>query len=191
MRSITTYLTSILMTSQFAVTLSCFSQLGLLVSMVPPASATTIAYDGHNLAADTQYTMGTQKGKVVKIYRVKDVYIACAGAVSNVQPFIHWYEDGHDPAKYPKLRNFIGYVLTKDGLYCYEEANGHPMKETAPCAIGSGAKAAIGGMKAGADARRAVQIAEEIDLYTGGEITSVSIDDLNTPVLVGRAQRTR
>jgi ATP-dependent protease HslVU (ClpYQ) peptidase subunit len=43
-----------------------------------------------------------------------------------------------------------------------------------PFAIGTGRTAALGAMKAGATARQAVEIAAQIDVYTGGKITSYS-----------------
>jgi ATP-dependent protease HslVU (ClpYQ) peptidase subunit len=45
-------------------------------------------------------------------------------------------------------------------------------------AIGSGAAVALGAMAYGATAREAVRIAIEFDVYSGGEIQEVRLDDL-------------
>lgn len=53
------------------------------------------------------------------------------------------------------------------------------LNTTKEMAIGSGEIPALAAMKAGADSRRAVQIAAELDLYTGGEIhTRFLIDQM-------------
>lgn len=169
--------------ANFSITTQSFYKVGVVValmSMMPPVQATTVAFDGKTMSADSQWTAGTIKGPCYKITKVPGAYIACAGRLAYAPGFCKWYSEGHKPELYPKMKDgFEAFVLTKDGLYDYEEDSPYGRKDIAPCAMGTGSKAALGAMKAGADSAKSISIASEIDLYTGGKVTTVSIEDVD------------
>jgi ATP-dependent protease HslVU (ClpYQ) peptidase subunit len=152
--------------------------LSALLTTISPAMATTIAYDGLSIAADSQATAGTRKHATQKLIRCGNAFVACAGACDQGELFKAWYQSGADPDKYPKkLDDFVGIVVTQLGAFIYwDKPVAVPI--SAPYAIGSGAKAAEGAMRAGASAHKAVEIASLIDLYTGGQIDCHSVTEL-------------
>lgn len=152
--------------------------LALLMS-ISPAHCTTIAFDGRLLAADSQITAGGSKYlQSVKIVRIGRAFVAAAGEMTQITRFRDWYEHGHDPRNYPKkLDEFTAIVVTPLGVTQYWDV-GYGVPVPTPCAIGTGADAARGAMMAGVDAKRAVQIATRIDLYSGEPVIVHSIDEL-------------
>lgn len=146
---------------------------------------TTIAFDGNSISYDSQSTIGGNKDYTInKIIEGLDFFIGCAGYEFQIDllrrgllkkgtTFKSLVSDGIP--LYPTLDDNLNLLLI--GKYEYTDsyyicAGGrwflrNPKKEAA---IGSGGFLALSAMMAGADSRRAVQIAAELDLYTGGEI---------------------
>lgn len=137
------------------------------------------------MAADMQATAdGGHKLKHRKVRRVKhdgqEVLIATAGDVEASEAFYLWYIDQENHRKglkldgetkdthYPGTANFHALALYQDGSLLWYGPRGYPMevKETY-FGIGSGADFALGAMFAGADIRKAVQIATRLDANTG------------------------
>lgn len=153
---------------------------------------TTIAYRGGILAADSLETLCTEAGGArkfhcEKIYRKKlpdgsTAIIACAGESSPALLFLDWYGTKKKPLKVliDAVADFTCLVLTKAGLFEYD-AYCRPlpvMLEPYPFyAIGSGAKAALGAMHAGADAATAVEIACRVDTYSAPPVVTMRLDD--------------
>lgn len=145
---------------------------------------TTIAYRDGVIAADSCVSLQTEAGgarkfRCEKLYRkqVKGprgksewIVIGLAGESAPGLVFLDWY--GTDKEKPTDLiegsADFTALILTKRGLF---EADAYCRPEKILnrfYAVGSGAKAAMGAMYAGATAKRAVQIAAKIDPYTAG-----------------------
>ncbi len=147
----------------------------LVVLGSPSSCATTIAFDGKALAADSQSSAitGFKVTGRKKIVKINECLIGSAGYVSDIKKFQEWFTDPCQ--RKPRLESFSAIVVMPGGdAYEYDESCiGNEIK--APFAIGSGAKAALAAMKAGAGARRAVEIASEVDIYTGGEIVEFPV----------------
>lgn len=152
---------------------------------------TTIAYRDGVLAADSRLTYstaggGSRKHSCTKLYRKTisekrrtfDVIIATAGESSPALVFMDWYGSGQP---IPDILRDLGgdfscLILRPDGLF---EADVYcrPDKILEPFyAIGSGAKEALTAMHCGKSAIEAVRKAALVDPYTGGRITSMSLE---------------
>jgi len=139
----------------------------LFFSTIGDASATTIAWDGNNFACDSQITCDSIKEQAAtcKITWINGDLVGAAGEVRQIQLFKRWYANQSRP--YPKLDDeFNALVLTPRGAFIYDNKLPRRLVK-APYAIGSGKQIALGAMKAGVTAFKAVDIATETDLYTG------------------------
>jgi len=136
-----------------------------------PAEATTVAWDGEHLAADSQSTAGDLKWfDCDKIKRVNDAWIGNAGLVWKSRLFCKWYEKQEGPP--PDMEECSAIVVT--GQKCmYYHGNNKPVRKHPPFAIGTGSEFAMGAMVAGCDARDAAAIASQLDENTGGKIVCV------------------
>lgn len=149
---------------------------------------TTLAYDGRYLAADSQVTTGDIKLTSRKMFEIKNpegvrlVVCGCGG----------W---GHIHAATAALAE--GKKLPKGdyGMLVWTEGEGvselcgrtrYPADCYDQLALGSGAQAALGAMKAGATAGEAVAIAASIDISTG---LPVIVFDTRTGKFVESAPR--
>lgn len=139
-----------------------------LVLSIGPSWGTTIAWDGKVLAGDSQVTQGETKSFSPKIVRINADIIGCAGTCKDIEKFYQWYGNRSRPK--PHLSSMDALVVVKGQCYYYDE-DLERISVCAPYAIGSGKEAALGAMKAGASSQKAVEIAREIDLYTGGPVT--------------------
>jgi hypothetical protein len=143
------------------------------------------------MAADSCVSLETEAGgarkfKCEKLFRKtigkgrskKQVILALSGESSPGLLFLDWYGSGvKDPPSQliDGDADFSALILTDDGLfeadaYCRPERIIEPFY-----AIGSGAKAALGAMHAGASARRAVEIACRIDPYSTPPIVTMRL----------------
>lgn len=133
---------------------------------------TTIAADAKRglMACDSMTSTGDAWWPSTKVYRVGDALIGGAGEVAAIRSFVQWYADGQRTPK-PKIADtFCALELSKDGVF-YWAANLQPsLIERGFHAIGSGGNAALGAMLAGANVKRAVEIATQVDTGSGGEV---------------------
>lgn len=154
---------------------------------------TTIAYRDGILAADSCETSededaGTCTAGCEKLFRVGPFIVALQGESTPGLVWLNWFHLEWDNAREPELQlvpqeltdrfldnkaDFTAVVLTKNrGLWIYDEW-GTPAQITAPYyAVGSGMKAALGAMHAGAGAVAAVEAACAHDPYTSGPVHS-------------------
>jgi hypothetical protein len=133
---------------------------------------TTICADAKRgmMACDSMTSTSDSWWPSTKVYRAGDALIGGAGEAASVRQFVTWYADGQRLPR-PKIAdNFCALVLSKEGL-SYWASNLVPEPiERGFHAIGSGGNAALGAMLAGANAKRAVEIACEVDTSSGGEV---------------------
>ncbi|NKX37344.1 peptidase S14 [Rhodobacteraceae bacterium R_SAG4] len=146
---------------------------------------TTIVYRDGYIAADTRaYSGGSQPmGQKQKINRVQfsDGTLVSFG-ISTPHPGLSeeirdWFASEKSGDAEPNLngRGFDCIEVRSDGsVYFYNDS----FIPTGPLAgdyfaIGSGAEYALGAMAMGADAARAVQVAAEFDVWTGGVVQHV------------------
>jgi ATP-dependent protease HslVU (ClpYQ) peptidase subunit len=156
-----------------------------VISLFSPVLATTICWDGHTLAADSQRTKGTEKMLGVnKIHRCENrkAWVACAGSVDAIESFIDWY----DKAPSMPSKTAMSFVLWQCDIECiivhddgiceaHNTIDRSINEALGPIAVGSGEAFAQGAMAAGATAEQAIAIVEKLDIFTGGPIKSVLI----------------
>lgn len=133
---------------------------------------TTIAADAKRgcMACDSMTSTADSWWPSTKVHRSGDALIGGAGEVASIRQFVKWYADGQRLPK-PKISdNFCALVLNGEGLF-YWASNLVPEPiERGFHAIGSGGNAALGALLAGANVKRAVEIACLVDASSGGEI---------------------
>jgi len=133
---------------------------------------TTIAADAKRglMAADSMTSTSDSWWPSTKVHRAGDALIGGAGEAAVIRQFVAWYSDGQRLPK-PRLSDtFCALVLNPDGLF-YWASNLVPEPiERGYHAIGSGGNAALGAMLAGANVKKAVEIATQVDTGSGGEV---------------------
>lgn len=147
----------------------------MLATIGSPCVATTIATDGFSMAADTQGTRGyTKLFHHKKLERIDGFVVGCAGNVVDIKKFKAWFKNRSQGK--PKLKSMSALVMDKNCVWLYDESC-IPEAVFPPYAIGTGSRPALGAMKAGANAERAVRISTEIDLFTGGDVDVMKPED--------------
>lgn len=133
-----------------------------------------ICWDGKTMAADRQCTMGGENPiEVCKLRKINGDIVGATGGGSAAEEMFAWYESGHRKEDWPKIQDdkdkasYLFVVTVAGRLIRYEHGPTPYEVFTVPVAFGSGADAAWGAMLAGADARRAVEIASIVDIYCG------------------------
>lgn len=139
---------------------------------------TTIACDGKIMVADGQVTNGStvSAARFEKLVRCKDGSIVgvagCAASMSNMVQYLDQEVDKLDVHE-----DCCALLLRPNGKLFYVDEKGRQFEYPVPAAIGSGADIALGAMLAGVDAFDAVVVACERDVFSGGEISMLGLDD--------------
>lgn len=129
---------------------------------------TTVAWDGKQLAVDSQATAGDS----IDHYRNKMIFLkngsaaACAGLTSDSVKFKRVMNQGGDV----KLSENFEAIVAKNGKAEYFDDSLIPRKLKPPYAIGSGWKWATAAMDHGRTAVEAVKYASKKDTQTGGRV---------------------
>lgn len=152
---------------------------------------TTIAFDGITLACDSAWTLNdTFTSSKTKLIRLPTgALYAAAGHIDDRDlvallrdtPCSYQMPDGAAlDAITSDLRALVIFpsgdvwLIDTGGEYC------GAMPIHSPCvAIGSGANIALGAMDAGADAKRAIEIACNRDAYTRGPVHTMTLGESN------------
>lgn len=131
---------------------------------------TTIACDGKTMASDSRQ-IGSYIDPVtaVKIREFNNCLIGNAGDPAILGTFIHWLREGCDKSKKPDIQE-NEFLMLKDGEIYHYSKELNPIPVGNPAAIGSGAKFAMTAMLCGKTPTEAVEIACQLDPYSGGEI---------------------
>jgi hypothetical protein len=142
---------------------------------------TTIATDGVTIASDSQRVVGSERVDLcTKKIIVRDNRIFAFTGVLNVfAPAIEWFEAGRAPEKAPKTDAHDSWcliVIDGDGLRTYGNGNLYGESYSYPQAFGSGQQYALAAMKAGATPAEAVEIAKDLDVFSGGAVRVVEIE---------------
>lgn len=104
-----------------------------------------------------------------KVVRIGDDLIGFAGWATEGERWLAWYKSGQNgPA--PKVANATALILGPSGLRLLDSTGGLTLVKRGYFGIGSGGIAATGAFKAGADPKKAVQIACDIDPNSGGAV---------------------
>lgn len=132
---------------------------------------TTILADAKKgvMVCDSKATFGDSWFPITKVFRVNEELIGFAGSPSEGSRWLDWYTTGQR-GKMPSIENTTPMILSSEGVRLVESSGRFVDIERGYQAIGSGDKAALGAFMAGADARKAVEIACQIDAGSGGQI---------------------
>ena len=149
---------------------------------------TTIAYRDGTIAADSCVSLedegsGDWQGRCVKLFKFPDMIVGLQGESTPGMVFLDWLRGGKRNRRLEDRivasgASFEAVVLTRKGLFTYDHWCRPELCTTEFYAVGSGVKAALGAMHAGASARKAVEIACAIDPYTKPPVMSFYITQL-------------
>lgn len=116
-----------------------------------------------------------------KLFRKGDAIIGTAGSHILGEVFIKWYGTKKKKPNFGPKADFEALVVTKDGLYHYDEdlSGGKVNREW--FAIGSGSFAALGALYAGKTPEEAVEIACQVDPYSGLPLQILKLVATSTP----------
>ena len=137
---------------------------------------TTIAWDGKTVAADRLATRGGNlRSDVSKLHVSIEWVYGGAGQLDATLEIAHWLLTGASPDARPTLEEGGAYGLAirrSDGR-CFRVEGKRPVlcevRETFT-ACGSGRDFAIAAMALGKNARDAVKLAAQFDIFTGGGV---------------------
>ena len=154
---------------------------------------TCIAYRHGVLAADRAVTSnGSRLYDVCKVSRRADgALIAVAGSMGEAVAMKRWLLDGaNGQAPTHRENNGTEAVLVLPSGDVYEWESGVMIGPIFPAAgrdffaWGSGAPAALGAMMMGASAKKAVEVASQVNLYTSAAVDCVSLEPIPLDVAV-------
>ena len=150
---------------------------------------TVIAYDGRFVAADRWIVNGHGMTSIThKIEVWESEVLATSGAADHGEALVIWYKDGKKPAAFP-VPHAGGNSSEDNGSYLYVFRRGAPVQvfQTWPSPIlfdatefaaGSGGDVARTAMHLGRDAREAAKVANELNIYCGGGVDYIDLDEL-------------
>jgi ATP-dependent protease HslVU (ClpYQ) peptidase subunit len=145
---------------------------------------TVIASDGIHIAADGLTVSGDEPMQydAQKIFVRHGRIYAISGAGAMAESLIAWHAAGADPKDVPPTfpgGSGWGMLVISgwpDTVYEFFQSEcPYPSRCPAVFTIGSGCDYALGAMKAGASAHRAVEIAAECSVRVGGRLQVVNI----------------
>lgn len=142
---------------------------------------TTIVFDGLTFCSDSQVTrdhiiVGDNYTKVFKFRREDGaiVIVGAAGSAADCDQFKRWVESDYSPSEaHWEAEEVSGLIVVdKNGELEVLEYSGTslPFRAQVPCAVGSGGDLALAAMLAGADAKKAVKVASQLDVFTNDKI---------------------
>jgi hypothetical protein len=150
---------------------------------------TTVAYKDGVMVSDRQLTRGDEAARGgSKIFRTQEFLVGMSGAMVSVLPFKSFLYE-HENAvgtpeglwefweELPDFGEWDAIIVDRRGII-YSSCDGPPIRLDAKFeTIGSGASYAMGAMACGVSAERAVVIASEYDIGSGGGIEAVYLDE--------------
>jgi len=143
---------------------------------------TTIAWDGHTLAADKRACNGSMIFVVTKLFRVRGCLLAAAGDFDRIHEMVAWFESGAIAEKLPPFqRDNTDYVslmvIQPDKTILKFDRGPAPYKIESPFhAMGSGRDFALAAMHLGKTASEAVMVSSVFDTGTGNGIDTLTLE---------------
>ncbi len=134
---------------------------------------TTIAADARTgvMVCDSKTSVDQVWYPSTKVERWGAELVGCAGSDDATQRWKRWYQGGKRGAR-PKCPDFCALILRDSGVWYVYDGGFETWIERGFHAIGSGGGPATAVLIAGHDAQRAVEIACQIDVNSGGEIVT-------------------
>jgi hypothetical protein len=141
---------------------------------------TTIAWDGRTLAADKQLTASGVRYETTKAHRLKDgsLFASCGSLENNAAALLWLNGDGEKPVfnSADSDDSFDGILVTPDGIAWLLNKKLHKVRIESPYfSTGSGRDFALLAMRLGKTAREAVEMAAELDIWTGMGVTELTL----------------
>lgn len=161
---------------------------------------TTIAYKNGIMVSDGRMSLGDMiiKDNTEKVFWVNNHLVGVCGRARAINTFVTWLQKMTDyhivnqevgelvDLVPPALEDDEGYtalvVTPSRQVLMYEGNTPIDMGVDIPMSVGSGSCFALAAMKAGNSAEEAVKVACELDVYSGGEITVVQLEDEPEPL---------
>lgn len=161
---------------------------------------TTIAVKDGIMAGDGRCSLGSTviKDDMVKVFWINNHLMGGAGRARSISTFAQWLQKHTDytivnqevgdlvdliPPVLQDDEEFTALVLTPDKQVLMYDGNvALNLGQDVPASIGSGSVFALAAMDAGVSAEDAVKIAMKRDVYSGGEITVVQLEDEPEPL---------
>lgn len=161
---------------------------------------TTISYKDGIMCSDGRMSLGDMiiKDDTEKVFWVNNHLVGVCGRARAINTFVTWLQKMTDyhivnqevgelvDLVPPALEDDEGYsalvVTPSRQVLMYEGNTPIDMGLDVPMSVGSGSCFALAAMKAGNSAEEAVKVACELDVYSGGEITVVQLEDEPEPL---------
>lgn len=161
---------------------------------------TTIAVKDGIMVGDGRCSLGSTviKDDMVKVFWINNHLMGGAGRARSISTFAQWLQKHTDytivnqevgdlvdliPPVLQDDEEFTALVLTPDKQVLMYDGNvALNLGQDVPASIGSGSVFAIAAMDAGVSAEDAVKIAMKRDVYSGGEITVVQLEEEHEPL---------
>ena len=144
-----------------------------------------VVWDGHMLAADCQATRCGIASKVLKIRQLSSgEAVAWVGDQVKGLALLRWFREGANPDEWPEFQkkdDFTELIVVDNGnLVSFEEVP-EPLihDHSEPAAWGSGFATALAAMAMGADAKKAVEVTNELNVYCGFGVEARSSNGLS------------
>ncbi len=116
---------------------------------------------------------------MTKVWRTGDHLIGLVGNMGMGTQAVEWYKKGAEPSDFPteamKGGDFILLIWNGVNIITIDEQGFSLIIEDLAAAVGSGAMAAMGAMRMGAGAQQAIEVASDIDQYTGRGFDTVRV----------------
>lgn len=136
---------------------------------------TTIITDGKTVASDSlQVGQFIDQISAIKIYRIGQRIVACAGQQVAAAKFVSWKQGDGEKPTFDDEEDFEAIEISGGRVWHYDKGL-VPIEVGFPTAIGSGADYAMGAVLSGASPKQAVEVAKKLDPRTGGRIRLVVI----------------
>lgn len=161
---------------------------------------TTISYKDGIMCSDGRMSLGDMiiKDDTQKVFWVNNHLVGVCGRARAINTFVTWLQKMTDyhivnqevgelvDLVPPALEDDEGYtalvVTPSRQVLMYEGNTPIDMGIDVPMSVGSGSCFALAAMKAGVSAEEAVKVACELDVYSGGEITVVQLEEEPEPL---------
>lgn len=161
---------------------------------------TTIAVKDGIMVGDGRCSLGSTviKDDMVKVFWINNHLMGGAGRARSISTFAQWLQKHTDytivnqevgdlvaliPPVLQDDEEFTALVLTPDKQVLMYDGNvALNLGQEVPASIGSGSVFALAAMDAGSSAEEAVKIAMKRDVYSGGEITVVQLEEEPEPL---------
>jgi ATP-dependent protease HslVU (ClpYQ) peptidase subunit len=132
---------------------------------------TTIFADAKKgvMVCDSKTTLGNTWFASTKVHRIGDDLVGFAGYRAEAMKWLDWFSNGKRGPQ-PKITNSEALILSSEGLIYIDGTGESNPIERGYFGVGSGGAIAVGAFMAGADAKKAVDIACQVDANSGGTI---------------------